>query len=372
MVDLRDRKSSVTSDYRECKQGISLKDANPNWYNLMYKTPESRKMHDSNFAFVTTTLSKMHTKVVEPKYNVTYMKDIPINVGGGMVDFVDYYSVDWVGNPLQNQAITGNNVNIVPRVNAKLSHKAVDVFNFELAYDIKFIEIDKLDKIKFTKSIEAIYKDAIMAAWDLFNDEIGYMGRNGSGGLFNHPDVLVTSLSAGTKDNTKDGFEAMTDAEIVGVFNGILSYYLTNSNNNIKLLPDTFLIPMKAAAIMSSRFSTLLNATLREFIMKHNIGIDEAAAADEGDFNIKIKGRARLDTMGTAGACRIVAYKYDEEFVRMDQPYPMQLYYTAPNVDKACYTTYFVGQASLVQLPYNTGEAGMLGAVTYWDLAKKA
>jgi hypothetical protein len=54
----------------------------------------------------------------------------------------------------------------------------------------------------------------------------------------------------------------------------------------------------------------------------------------------------------------------------MDQPYPMQLYYTAPNVDKACYTTYFVGQVSLIQLPYNTGEADMLGAVTYWDLAK--
>jgi hypothetical protein len=312
----------------------------------------------------------MHTKVVEPKYNVTYMKDIPINVGGGMVDYVDYFSVDWIGNPLQNQAITGNNVNIVPRVNAKLSHKAVDVFNFELAYDIKFIEIDKLDKIKFTKSIEAIYKDAIMAAWDLFNDEIGYMGRNGEGGLFNHPNVLATSLAAGTKDASKDGFEAMTDTEIVGVFNGILSYYLTNSNNNIKLLPDTFLVPMNAAAIMSSRFSTLLNATLREFIMKHNIGIDEAMAADEGDFIIKIKGRSRLNKMGTAGAGRIVAYRYDEEFVRMDQPYPMQLYYTAPNVDKACYTTYFVGQVSLIQLPYNTGEADMLGAVTYWDLAK--
>lgn len=368
MVDIRDRKTSVTSEFRECKQGFTLRDMSPQWFEKMYPTQKAQRLHDANFAFVTTSLSKLHEKPVEPKYNVTYMKDIPINVGGGMVDFVDYYSVDWITNPLQNQAITGNNVNVVPRVNAKLNHKAVEVFNFEIAYDIKFIEIDKLDKIKFTKSLEAIYKDAIMASWDLFNDELGYVGRNGSGGLFNHPDVVVTALQAGTQAPNKSGFESMTDAEIVGVFNGILSYYLTNSNNNIKLLPDTFLIPMSAATQMSGRFSTMLNATLREFIMKHNVGIDEATAADEGDFVIKIKGRSRLDKMGVAGAGRIVAYRYDEEFVRMDQPYPMQLYFTAPNVDKACYTTYFVGQASLVQLPYNTGEEGMLGAVTYWDL----
>lgn len=366
-VDLRDR--DIAHEYEENKVGVSLRDVAPGWFNKRYPTEKARRIHDSNFAFVTTALSKLHEKVVEPKYNVTYMKDIPINVGGGMVDYVDYYSVDWLGDPLQNQAVVGNNVNIVPRVNAKLSHKAVEVFNFELAYDIKFIEIDKLDKIQFTKSIEAIYKDAIIASWDFFNDEIGYMGRNGVGGLFTHPDAQQFVLPAGTKDATKDGFEAMTDEEIVGVFNGILSYYLTNSNNNLSVLPDTFLIPMNAASILSGRFSTLLNATLREFIMNHNVGIDEAMAADEGDFKIKIKGRARLNALGDNQVGRIVAYRYNEEFVRMDQPYPMQLYYTGPNVDKACYTTYFVGQVSAIQLPYNSDKT-MLGAVTYWDLAR--
>lgn len=373
MASLKDRNTSIASEQTECKAGISLRDMFPAVYKLKYKDAAARKVHDSNFAFVTTALSKLHTKLVEPKYNVTYHLDVPINVGGGMVDFVDYYSVEWIGDPLQNQAVTGNNINIVPRANAKLQHNAVPVFNFEMAYDIKFIEIDKLNKIAFQKSIEAIYKDAIMASWDLFNDEIAYMGRNGQGGLLNNDNVVATALPLGTLDTTKDGFASMTDAEIVSVFNGILSYYLTNTNNNIKLLPDTFLLPMDAAAIMSSRFSSLLNATLREFIMNHNVGIDEAMASDAPEYKIKIKGRGRLNKLGTNGTGRIVAYKNDEEFVRMDQPYPMQLYYTAPNVDKACYTTYFVGQVSLVQLPYNnevTDNNGTIGAVTYWDLPK--
>ena len=86
------------------------------------------------------------------------------------------------------------------------------------------------------------------------------------------------------------------------------------------------------------------------------------------NYKIKLKGRGRLNGMGTSSKGRVVAYKNNKKFVRMDIPYPMQLYYTAPNVDKAAYTTYFVGQASLIQLPYNDGTTGSLGAVTYWDL----
>lgn len=369
-VSLKDRTSSITAEYHENKKGISLKDMFPAYYRAIYSTKEARTLHDANFAFVTSTLSKVHTKMVEPLYNVTYAKDIPINMGGGFVDYVDFYTVDWIGKPDSNQAAVGNNINIVPRVNAKLKHTAVPVYNFEMAYDIKFIEVDKLNKLQLQKSVEAIYKDAIMASWDMFVDEVAYIGRNDAGGLFNHPDVLVNSIPQGTKDTTKDGFAAMTDDEIVGFFNGVLSYYLINSNNNIALLPDTFLLPMSASSILSSRYSTLLTATLREFIMNHNVGIDEAMASDEGSYKIKIKGRSRLDKMGSANVGRIVVYKNKEDFVRLDIPYGMQLYFTAPNVDKAAYTSYFVGQVSAIQLPYNASKTdGMLGAVTYWDLA---
>ena len=70
--------------------------------------------------------------------------------------------------------------------------------------------------------------------------------------------------------------------------------------------------------------------------------------------------------MGTASKGRIVAYKKDKTFVRIDMPYPMQHYITLPNIDKMSYTSAFVGQVSEVQLPYNT-TATELGVVTYWD-----
>lgn len=367
-VTLNDSNESVVSKYSECKQGLSLRDMYPGFAAKRYNE-KTQKLHDANFAFVMTKLSKIHNKVYEPKHNVTYAQDVPIDVGGGMVDYVDHFSVEWIGMPTENQALTGNNVNTLQRVNAKLNHKAVNVYNFEMAYDIKFIEIDKLNKVAFQKALEAIYKDGIMAGWDMFCDKIAYLGVNGNDGLLNNANVITTVLPLGTADKTQKGFQAMTDQEVVSVINGILSYYLINTNNNLDLLPDVFLLPMTDASELSQRYSSLYTSTLRQFLMNFNVGVDEAVAAGYDNYKIKLRGRARLNDMGQDGAGRIVAYKFDKDYVRMDVPYPVQVYYTAPNIERACYTTIFVGQVSEVQLPYNTSNSE-IGAVTYWDFTK--
>ena len=83
---------------------------------------------------------------------------------------------------------------------------------------------------------------------------------------------------------------------------------------------------------------------------------------------ISILSRPDLNKLGTGSHGRIVAYRRDKDFVRLDMPYPMQHYITLPNIDKMSYTSAFVGQVSEVQMPYNTSNTEM-GAVTYWDFA---
>lgn len=365
-ISLRDG-VSIVSTAKEAKTGLRLRDMYPSAYSKFYPTAEARKIHDGNFAFVMTTLSKLHEKVYSPKYNTTYGQDVPINVGGGLVDFVDFFTVEWAGMPTEQQNLTGNNINIIPRVNAKLNHEKVNVYNFEIAYDIKFIEIDKLNKVNMPKALEAIYKDAIVAGWDIFADKIAYEGANGAEGLFTSSKVLTTLVPQGTKDITQNGFSAMKDEEIVGFVNGVLSYYLINTNNNLSLLPDTFLMPTTGASELSKRYSPLYTNTLRQFLMTFNVGIDEYVASGAGEFKLKIKGRPRLEGAGTLGGGRVVAYRFDADFIRMDIPYPVQVYYTAPNVERMCYSTYFVGQISDCQFPYNKSDSE-IGPVTYWDL----
>lgn len=323
------------------------------------------KVHDANFAFLTTSLAKLHTQLYEPKYFVTYAKDISVNVGGGFVDYVSYYTVDWAGIMNEFRNVMGNDANFIPRINAGLNQKRVNVYTFEVAYDLRFVELEKMKKLEIQKSIEDIYKNGIVAGWDLFVQKVAYTGMKGQTGLFNAGNVLATTIDNSTASAANSGFKGMDDAAVVSFFNGVIEMYLRDSNMNISLLPDTFLVPTFVGKDLSSRFSTLYTATLRQFIVDHNLAVDEG----DGDIKVKIMSRPDLNTLGVGGHGRIVAYKNDEQFVRIDMPYPMQHYITLPNIDRMAYTSAFVGQVSEVQMPYNSAN-DEFGVVTYWDFTK--
>lgn len=340
---------------------ISVKDMYSNQAKMFVN---DAKVHDTNFAFLSTALAKLHAKQYEPKYWVTYPSDIDIDVGGGFVDYVEYYQVDWRGIMNEVRNVVSNNANYIPRVNASLTQNKVNVYTFEVAYDLRFVELEKMKKLTLQKSIEEIYKNAIVAGWDLFVQKVAYVGINGGTGLFNSPNVLKTTIDNST--TTGEGFEGMDDSAVVAFFNGVFETYLSESNMNISILPDRFLVPTYVGKDLSSRFSALYTDTLRNFIINHNLGVDEG----EGNLKISIVSRPDLNELGTAGYGRIVAYKRDKDFVRLDMPYAMQHFITLPNIEKMAYTSAFVGQVSEVQMPYNTDDAS-LAPVTYWDFTTK-
>lgn len=321
------------------------------------------KVHDANFAFLTTTLAKLHTKLYEPIYNVTYGKDIPIDLGGGFVDYVSYYTVDWAGIMNEFRNVVGNNANYIPRVNAGLTQKKANVYTFEVAYDLRWVELEKMKTLTLQKSIEEIYRNAIVAGWDFFVEKIAYLGGVNGTGLFNNANVSVTMIDNNTA--TGKGFTGMTDAAITSFFNGIFEYFLLNSNMNGRILPNKILVPTYVGKELTSRNNDLYTSTLRKFLIDHNLGTEEMGE----DFKVEIESRPDLDTLGTGGHGRIVAYNKNIDFVRIDMPYPMQHYITLPNVDKMGYTSAFVGQVSEIQMPYNTNKSE-LGPVSYWDFSK--
>lgn len=318
------------------------------------------QVHDANFAFLTTSLAKLHKELYEPKWYVTWREDIDFDTGGAFVDFVEWYSVDWAGIMNQQRNIVGNGVNYIPRVNAGINQERANVYTYEVAYDLRFIELEKMKKLTLQKSIQQIYNDAIVAGWDLFVQDVAYTGIGTAKGLFNSDDKVLVSYIPNT-GATGSFFTGMSDASVVSFFNGIFQYYLENSNQNIGLLPDRILVPMGVINDLTSRISPLYNDNLYNFIINHNM-----AVAQDKNIKVTIVGRKDLDGAGVGNNGRIVAYRKDKSFVRIDIPYPIQHYITLPNIDKMAYTSAFVGQVSQVQLPYNTNNAS-LGVVTYWD-----
>ena len=47
------------------------------------------QVHDANFAFLTTTLAKLHKETYEPIVHTTYAEDVDIDNGGGFVEYLD-------------------------------------------------------------------------------------------------------------------------------------------------------------------------------------------------------------------------------------------------------------------------------------------
>ena len=321
------------------------------------------KVHDANFAFLSTQLAKLHTKTYEPKVFFTYGKDIPVESSGGFVDYVEYYTVDWAGIVNDTRNVMGNGVNIVPRVNAAMTQNRVPVYTYEIAYDLRFIELEKMKKLSLSKSLEQIYQTGIRAGWDYFCQRVAYLGINNSKGLFNSDKVLVTRINnTGTAGK---GFEGLADDVVVSFINGIFQSVLENSNMNIALMPDTILVPTWMQSDLVSRFSALYSNSLFDFIKEHNLGKAQGGT----DFKLTIEARPDLDTLGGHG--RIVAYKKDKDYVRLDMPYPIQHYITLPNIEKGAYTSVFVGQVSEVQMPYNTN-SNEQGVVMYFDFDTEA
>lgn len=342
---------------------ISLSDMYPG----MSKLPGivNKRVHDANFAFLSTTLSKLHNQLYEPLYEVHYTEDIEINYGGGFVDYVSYMTVDWAGVMDNFRTVVGNNANYLARVNAGLNKKRVNVYTWEVAYDLRFVELEKMKQVELQKSIEEIYKNIIVAGWDMFCEKATYEGINGGQSLFNNPNVYKSTIDNSDATAADSGFLGMTDTAVVSFFNGVFEFYLKNSNVNLSILPDVFLVPTFVGSDLSGRMSALYTSTLREFIRSHNLAADEKDA----DFKIRISSRPLLNTMGVGGHGRIVAYKKDVRFERLDIPYPMQQFITLPNMERMAYTTAFVGQVSEVQLPYSVSDAD-LGPISYWDFTK--
>jgi len=336
--------------------------------NLKKAYVNDAQVHDANFAFLSTTLAKLHETLYEPKYFVTYANDIPIDVGGGFVDYVSYFTVDWSGIMNEFRNVMGNNANFIPRVNAGMSQKRVNVYTFEVAYDLRFVELEKMKKLTLQKSIQDIYSNIIVAGWDLFVQKVAYEGIQGSHGLFNNPNVLVTTIDNSASTVANKGFFGMDDASIVSFFNGLFELCLDETNMNLPLLFDTILVPSFVGSDLSSRYSALYTSTLRQFILKHNLAVDESQS---DNFKLTIVSRPGLNALGAGGHGRIVAYKKDKSFLRLDIPYPMQQYITLPNIERMAYTTAFVGQVSEVQMPYNDSNTSSdFGPVTYWDFTK--
>jgi len=330
-------------------------------------SPERKKAHDAGFAFLTNKLAKLDPTLYKPLFNITYGKDIKgIEVGNELVDAIEYYSADYTGIMDTVNNMFGEKGSVIPRVTGGLTQDRLPVFNFEVAYDLSFIEVEKLSGKQLPISIEKVYQELVQTGFDLFANRVAYLGVGAAGGLLNHDKVEVNAIPGITAAQFVN--PSTTDQQILAVLNGFFQRYFNETNFNINIIPDTLLVPTFVATELSSRISVMFTNTLYEFFMEHNLAKNTAMVNGLADFKLRLVARPQLDTLGIAGKGRFVLYRNDPMFVKFHIPFGFKSFFTGPNVEKMAYTTLYVAQVAQIQLPYNDSSEEF-GAVTYFDFA---
>lgn len=350
--------------HRNNRGTVSMAQMYPQVFNSWPE--ETRKAHDAGFGFLTNKLAKLDPTLYKPLFNITYGKDIKgIEVGNELVDGIEYYSADYTGLMDTVNNIFGEKGSVIPRVTGGLTQGKLPVFNFEIAYELSFLEVEKLKGKDIPMPIEKVYQELVTTGFDLFANRVAYLGIGDNGGLFNHSNVevnIIPTITAAQFQTTA------TDQEVLAVINGMFKHYFDQSNFNINIIPDTLLVPSFVATTLSNRISTMYTNTLYEFLLEHNLAKNTALVNGLSDFKLKVVARTQLDTLGSAGKGRFVLYRNDPQFVKFHIPFGFKSFYTGPNLEKMAYTTLWVAQVGQIQLPYNES-ADEFGAVTYWDFA---
>lgn len=299
----------------------------------------------SGGAFLVSELEKRDTLIREPLTSVTYPRDLPVETGGGWVDYVSAMSVAYgLTNGAQNSPVHAGGANNVPVVQASLDKGLFKAHTFAVAMRVMFVDMARSNFIG--RSLDQILTDGVRLAYDKHMDANAYVGlaEYGTTGLINDPDATETTAAAGAATTTT--WATKTPAEILKDINDALTASWAAAEYDESGMPNHILLPYEQYTyILNTPVSALATESIMDYVMKNNI------AAKNGR-SLFIGGTRWLKGAGTGGADRMVVYNNDKRFVKLDELVPLSRVMTSPNAAEVCYDTSYMANISETQLFY--------------------
>ena len=299
----------------------------------------------SGGAFLVSELEKRDTLIREPLTSVTYPRDLPIETGGGWVDYVSAMSVAYgLTGGAQGSPVHAGGANVVPIVQASLDKGLFKAHTFAVAMRVMFVDMAKSNFIG--RSLDQILTDGIRLAYDKHMDANAYVGipEYGTTGLINDPDATETTAAAGAATTTT--WSTKTPAEILKDINDALTASWAAAEYDESGMPNHILLPYEQYTyILNTPVSQLATESILDYVMKNNI-------ATKNGRGLFIGGTRWLKGAGTGTSDRMVVYNNDKRFVKLDELVPLSRVMTSPNAAEVCYDTSYMANISEVQMFY--------------------
>ena len=148
--------------------------------------------------FLQAELEKASRLLIEPVSAVTFPRDIPIEVGGGWLDYTSNFFANYGTTGNNMFGIQANQNSNVARAQADVTKDLFPLYNWQASISIKFIDMQKL--MNTPRSVQQIFESSVRQNWNLAQNEMTYYGLVKAGvsvyGIVNDPAVTVTTAAA--------------------------------------------------------------------------------------------------------------------------------------------------------------------------------
>lgn len=297
----------------------------------------------AGLTFLQGELEKLDPKLHEPLTSVTWQRDMPVKTGGGFVESVSAFFVDYAMSSQNKGARVNGATTGIPIIQANVSKDIFKVNDWAVVMENKFIDMQKMHNVP--RSLEQMYDTGIRLNWNKSLDENVYQGDGANYfGLVNN--TAVTSAVVANGAGGSPLWANKTPDEILEDFNALISAVWAAAEYDLSGMPNHILIPpARFGYLVTQKVSSAGNVSILQYVLDNNI-------AKAQGINLVIAPSRWCIQAGTGSSELMVAYVNSEDKVNFDMTVPLMRAMTQPSVRDMAYLSAYVGQYSQVKFLY--------------------
>ena len=302
-----------------------------------------RSTIDSGMIFLEGELEKRDERLREPLASVTWPRDIPVRTGGGFVENVASFAVNYATSGGATSGVHGRETSNVPVMQADIARDSFRVFTWSHVLKVPIVEQEMM--LKIGRSLDDILDRGIHLAHDKQIEQSVYTGLSafGTTGLVNNAKVTADTAAPHTSGGTDTQWSKKTAAEIIKDINTALNATWAACDYDVSGMANHILLPPAQFALLrSTAVSANGERSIYAYLMENNI------AAEQG-VSLSIHPCRWCVGAGASGADRMVCYCNNEDRVRFDITVPLHRVMTQPSAADLAYMTPYMSQFSEVQ-----------------------
>lgn len=306
----------------------------------------------SGLAFLSAQLELIRPGLIEPLSSTTHARDITVTFGGGFVEYMSAWASDYGTTGSNQYGLQGTSNTDIPMIQADITKGTWKALIWAASSLITDIDMKKLAAATAAGapapfSLEKLIRTGANLVWNKALEKVTYTGWLGLPGLVNNPDVVAT-LAAATGTASSRLWSAKTPQQIQIDLNTLLLGPVKAANYSLEAMPNKILMDWDLYQDLTAPYvlgGIGGNNSIMEYVMNNNI-----ARKNGIDLEILPLANPWLDGMGTGGTSRIMAYRDNEDIVKLHVPAPMAPAMTVPSVkDGGSYETIWNGCIGQVQ-----------------------